>query len=482
MENILAQRLAFYDFSQIVGFPNPLPDRDEWEDILPEFQEKNLEVPAEHLLDFHEVIHRLNIMHEDVQIKIFKYSLKGVALDWCRSLPTASIHSLTGFHTTFNSFCKDYFPAECLYENCCDEFSLLHKASVGPEDHVCDEAFTMEESICYENLEALDDINYVSPSTEASDIISDTSVLLDVHKDQHASCENSEFIEQMLSIVDGSPEYRVEADVPSSPAYDDEDLPVFKEEMVVEEDSSLFLQEVSHDIFLPRIKEKNLMYEQPEAAVTDVPEMDIFDSYILDGITILEVDHRNEGKPFFDEYSSDDEQQAYPTFDHYEDTDRHDNKQSFPMVPIYDDYESDPWESHGEEEEEPKMQFTECAEPVSEQPPPEISQPMSVVHPPMLTRDIQPHVNNCVAKEATCRPFSGVFHWSYEPVKEYMELYFLHKLEPPYFISTSACKEELKSVTILLSRLHHLFVIIDRRKELLFRKLLDWLWWKFSFT
>ena len=97
---------------------------------------------------------------------------------------------MTGFHTTFNSFCKDYFPAECLYENCCDEFSLLHKASVGPEDHDCDEAFTMEEIICYENIEELDDINYVIPSTEASDIISDTSVLLDVHKDQHAPCEN----------------------------------------------------------------------------------------------------------------------------------------------------------------------------------------------------------------------------------------------------------------------------------------------------
>jgi hypothetical protein len=100
----------------------------------------------------------------------------------------------------------------------------------------------------------------------------------------------------------------------------------------------------------------------------------------------------------------------------------------------------------------------------------------------VLTTDIQPHVNNCVAEEVACHPSSGVFHWSYEPVKEYMELYFLHNLEPPYFISTSACEEELKSVAILLSRLHHLFVIIDRRKELLFRKLLEWLWWKFAFT
>jgi hypothetical protein len=107
--------------------------------------------------------------------------------------------------------------------------------------------------------------------------------------------DHSDFIEQMLSIVDGSPEYRIEADFPSSPAYGDEDLPFFKEEMVVEEDSPLFLQEVSHDIFLPRIKEKNIMYQQPEAAVTVVPKMDIFDNYILDGITILEVDHRNQG-------------------------------------------------------------------------------------------------------------------------------------------------------------------------------------------
>jgi hypothetical protein len=103
-----------------------------------------------------------------------------------------------------------------LYENCCEEFSLLHEASAGPADHVCDEALTVEESICCENIEVLNDINCVSPRTEASDIISDASVLLDVHEDQHASCEDYEFIEQMWSMVDGSPKYRVEADIPSS--------------------------------------------------------------------------------------------------------------------------------------------------------------------------------------------------------------------------------------------------------------------------
>jgi hypothetical protein len=45
------------DFSKIVGFPDPLPDRDEWEGSLPKFRGKEWEVPTEHLLDFHEFIH-----------------------------------------------------------------------------------------------------------------------------------------------------------------------------------------------------------------------------------------------------------------------------------------------------------------------------------------------------------------------------------------------------------------------------------------
>jgi hypothetical protein len=155
---------------------------------------------------------------------------------------------------------------------------------------------------------------------------------------------------------------------------------------------------------------------------------------------------------------------------------------NLPTVPIYDEYKSNLGESQEKEPEEPEELFTLCPEPVSEQPLPENFQPMSVVHPHVLTIDIQPHIHNYVAEEAVYRQFSGVCHWSYEHVKEYMEFHFLHKLEPPYFISTSACKEELKSITILLSWLNHLFLIINKRKELPFRKLLDWLWWKFVFT
>jgi hypothetical protein len=139
-----------------------------------------------------------------------------------------------------------------------------------------------------------------------------------------------------------------------------------------------------------------------------------------------------------------------------------------------------------QEEEEPKEQlsahFFFYLEPVSKKPPPKISEPTIVVHSPMLVRNIQPHENNCVAKEAACHQFSEIFHSFYDPVSEYMEWHVLYALEPPYSISTSASREKLKSVVVLLSRLHHLLMIIDIKKELPFRKLLDWLWWKSSFT
>jgi hypothetical protein len=38
-------------------------------------------VPAKHLQDFHDFIHQLGIVHEDIQIKFFKHSLEGIALD-----------------------------------------------------------------------------------------------------------------------------------------------------------------------------------------------------------------------------------------------------------------------------------------------------------------------------------------------------------------------------------------------------------------
>jgi hypothetical protein len=58
-----------------------VPRRDEWECNLPRFRGEEWKVPAEHLLDFHDFIHWLEIVHEDVQIKFFRHSLEGISLD-----------------------------------------------------------------------------------------------------------------------------------------------------------------------------------------------------------------------------------------------------------------------------------------------------------------------------------------------------------------------------------------------------------------
>jgi hypothetical protein len=163
-------------------FLNPVPTRDEWEVILPKFQGKQWEGPAEHLLYFHDFIHQIHIVHEDVHIKFFKYSLEGISCDWCRSLLVASIDSLTSFHAYFNSFCKEYFPIECLFEGCCNEFSLLHKYSTSHESQICDEAFIAEEQIHHEDHEVLNDIRYDRNDKETYDIISDVFVVLNVMK------------------------------------------------------------------------------------------------------------------------------------------------------------------------------------------------------------------------------------------------------------------------------------------------------------
>ena len=127
MNKILAKRYAFCDFSNISGYPNPVPSRDEWENIIPRFRGEEWEVPAEHLLDFHDFIHWLQVVHEDVQIKLFWYSLEGIAYDWYRSLPIASISSLVYIHAAFHLFCKGRFSVDLLYSECCHEFNLLNK-------------------------------------------------------------------------------------------------------------------------------------------------------------------------------------------------------------------------------------------------------------------------------------------------------------------------------------------------------------------
>jgi hypothetical protein len=186
MNRILAKRYAFCDFSSIAGFPNQVPTRDEWENSLPKFRGEEWEVPAEHLLDFHEFINRLEIVHDDVQIKLFKFSLEGIALDWCRSLPDASVSSLADFHAAFHVFCKDHFPADLLYPQCCHEFNLSKLE--------LQEEYAAEENTLHHDQE-INDSHYDNLS-DAFDIISNASTVVSCHDDQIFISENFEDVEQ----------------------------------------------------------------------------------------------------------------------------------------------------------------------------------------------------------------------------------------------------------------------------------------------
>jgi hypothetical protein len=349
------------------------------------------------------------------------------------------------------------------------------------------------------------------------------------------------------------------------------------ERIVVEEDGSLFLHKISHDVFTCGIEKEDLgivpLLQVEEALFT--PD---FDDY-------LEEEQQSPISPFacqssqttHDSYRSESELDVLdfqeqiaepyplPAKENYHEEISHPEQQlegqSFPMAPIYDGYESDPWESYEEQEEdrsrvlftactwvteqsmeeqnlpgnpiydenesdpresqeeekepeeqsslcsepvsrhihpmvpiydeygldlgktEPEEQNISCLEPVSKKLSPENNEPSSAVHhQPVLSRVIQPQENNCVVKETVGHQFSEICHSPYDPVGEYIEWYVSYALEPPCFISTSPCREKSKSVTILLSRLHNLLMIIDRRKELLSRKSLEWLWWKYAFT
>ena len=82
MEAILARRFAPFNFSDVPGFPNPVPTMDVWGDCLPWFRERKEDNPSDHLIIFHQYMVQLNIQHEDVPMKMFMYSLEQDARKW----------------------------------------------------------------------------------------------------------------------------------------------------------------------------------------------------------------------------------------------------------------------------------------------------------------------------------------------------------------------------------------------------------------
>jgi hypothetical protein len=116
----IAARFAPLDFTNVFGFPNVVPDIKEWGDHLPSFREDKDDNPAQHLFEFHKLMHQLDIHHEDVLMKLFMFSLGGDARLWYKSLLPSNISSLKEFHAAFHKYCKRMYSSEFLFEDCCN--------------------------------------------------------------------------------------------------------------------------------------------------------------------------------------------------------------------------------------------------------------------------------------------------------------------------------------------------------------------------
>jgi hypothetical protein len=122
MEKILARRFSPFNFSVIPGFPNVVPSPNEWGDYFPIFGKCEEDNPAQHLSEFHELMCKWEIHHEDVLLKMFMFSLAGDARRWYHSLPPASISSLSEFHAAFTTYCQKLYPSELIFHNCCEGY------------------------------------------------------------------------------------------------------------------------------------------------------------------------------------------------------------------------------------------------------------------------------------------------------------------------------------------------------------------------
>jgi hypothetical protein len=68
MEDIMSKRFAPLNFSAMVGYPHPVPQIDEWQDLLPRFYEDENDSPLEHVLGFHDLMQQLDIQHKEIHI------------------------------------------------------------------------------------------------------------------------------------------------------------------------------------------------------------------------------------------------------------------------------------------------------------------------------------------------------------------------------------------------------------------------------
>jgi hypothetical protein len=340
MEKILARRFAPFNFSAIPGFPNVVPSPNEWGDYLPIFGRCEEDNPTRHLREFHELMRQWEIHHEDVLLKMFMFSLAGDARKWYHSLPPASISSLSEFHATFIAYCQEFYPSELICHNCGE----------GYHNSVQNEAIS--DIGCEDDPDDLDRKSFLSPPhssaseecygsdenpREEEDTLSELREQVKYLSAQLERLKSEDCAEDLpvseADVLDGSFEEIIEDFVNALTSAPDE-LAVsdqYDEEVVVEEDCSLFLHEISHDVFTfgVEMEERGIV---PFLQIREALFPPDFDDY-------LEEEQQNPTSPFAD-------QNGQPFYDSYESCSELEmqdfQEQSFPTGPVYDDYESDP--------------------------------------------------------------------------------------------------------------------------------------------
>jgi hypothetical protein len=97
---------------------------------------------------------------------------------------------LEDFHASFHLFCKEIFPADLLFLECCHEFKLLTKESDNHKEY----DVIRETSHCDQDI---DDIHNVIHSIDACDIVPNASIVLSYQEDQIAPFEDLKDDEQI---------------------------------------------------------------------------------------------------------------------------------------------------------------------------------------------------------------------------------------------------------------------------------------------
>jgi hypothetical protein len=543
MERILARRFSPFNFSSVPGFPNVVPTMDEWGDFLPIFRERKEDNPAEHLREFHELMHQWEIHHEDVLLNMFMFSLAGDAREWYHSLPPASISSLGEFHAAFNRHCQKFYSSKLICHNCCEEYKdCVQGMTVSNEscenesyeDESCEEeGYTSDElvklvqalSAKIEKLEAdraccsyegdAEDILVLetdvlgSPAYE-EEIFADTDQKQPTFDGYPSENDEEQSFSMLPNMIVGSVDDYIAMDVlfsaPDTPVVSD-----LEEEIVVEEDSSLFLQEVFHNVFLPRIEEKNQEIT-PFLQDGGILRSPLFNE-CSDEEQQISTPHFSDlgsNQPEYDSYESDSDVDMKDFQDHTiepfplyikeehcveinhlgpaKDTEQHDREEE-PSMDIHEETScsqlADVIGADKGEMEELKVQFISCLEPVNEKVSPGISRPASVLYPPIHSENIKRWVSNHEEQEVISYQSSFPDYKFCDPVGLYMELCFPKALEPAKLFILSSFGG-ISSVPIhvffMLSYFPYLLWIICSKEKNYITEQSRWLWWKFAFT